>query len=71
MSFGNLLILLGLGLILAGLAFRFGLLSWFGHLPGDIRYEGENFVFFAPLGSMLLISVIGSLLLWLFGRFFQ
>ena len=65
---GNLLIGLGLLLIIAGLAFKFGLLSWFGHLPGDIRYEGENFVFFAPLGSMLLISVLISLLLWLFNR---
>ncbi len=70
MTLGNLLITLGTGLILAGLAFRFGLLSWFGHLPGDIRYEGEHFVFFAPLGSMLLISVIASLLLWIFGKIF-
>jgi len=65
---GNLLIGLGVLLIVAGLAFKFGLLSWFGHLPGDFRYEGENFVFFAPLGSMLLISVLISLLLWLFNR---
>ena len=68
---GNLLITLGIGLILAGLALRLGLFSWFGHLPGDIRYEGENFIFFAPLGSMLLISVLGSLLFWIVGKFFD
>ena len=67
----NVLIALGIGLILAGLALRFGLLSWFGHLPGDFRYEGENFVFFAPLGSMLLISVLGSLLFWIVGKLFD
>jgi hypothetical protein len=68
---GNLLIALGIGLILAGIALRFGLLSWFGHLPGDFRYEGENFVFFAPLGSMLLISLLASLLFWIVGKFFD
>ncbi len=68
MSVSNLLIGIGLLLILAGIAFRYGLLGWFGHLPGDIRYEGDNFVFFAPFGSMILISVVLSLLLWLFNR---
>jgi len=65
---GNTLIGLGVLFILAGLAWKFGLLSWFGHLPGDIRYEGDHFVFFAPLGSMILISVVLSLILWLFNR---
>ncbi len=65
---GNILIGIGTLLILAGIAWKWGLLSWFGHLPGDFRYEGEHFVFFAPLGSMLLISLVLSLLLWLFNR---
>ncbi|WP_292662732.1 DUF2905 domain-containing protein [Nitratifractor sp.] len=65
---GNFLIGIGALLILAGVAFKYGLLGWFGHLPGDIRYEGDNFVFFAPFGSMILISVVLSLLLWLFNR---
>jgi energy-converting hydrogenase Eha subunit H len=65
---GNLLIGAGVLLMVAGLALKTGLFSWFGHLPGDIRYEGEHFVFYAPLGSMLLISAVISLLLWLFNR---
>jgi hypothetical protein len=65
---GNTLIGIGVLFILGGLAWKFGLLSWFGHLPGDIRYEGDNFVFFAPFGSMILISVILSLILWIFNR---
>ncbi len=65
---GNFLIGIGTLLFLVGIAWKWGLLSWFGHLPGDFRYEGEHFVFFAPLGSMLLISLVLSLLLWLFNR---
>jgi len=34
-----LLIGAGVALILLGLAYKFGLLGWFGNLPGDIRYE--------------------------------
>jgi di/tricarboxylate transporter len=60
---GNTLIYLGIGLIIAGIAYKFGLLSWFGNLPGDIKSE-HSFVFI-PLTSMLLISVVVSLLMWL------
>ena len=65
---GNFLIMVGALMILAGIAFRYGLLDWFGKLPGDFRYEGDHFVFFAPLGSMILLSIILSLLFWLFNR---
>ena len=65
---GNLLIGVGLLLVMAGLAFKFGLLSWFGHLPGDLRYEGDHFMVFIPFTSMILISIVLSLLLWIFNR---
>lgn len=65
---GNFLIAVGALLIVAGVAFKYGLLDWFGHLPGDIRYEGENFVFFAPFGSMILLSIFLSLIFWFFNR---
>jgi hypothetical protein len=39
-----------------------------GRLPGDIRIEKENFSFFFPLGTCLLVSLLLSLLLWLFKR---
>jgi len=35
----------------------------FGNLPGDIKIEKENFVFYLPLGSSLLISLILTLVL--------
>ncbi len=38
------------------------LFSWFGHLPGDIRIERENMRLFIPLGSMIVISLVLTLL---------
>jgi hypothetical protein len=39
-----------------------------GRLPGDIVYRGKNTTFYFPLVTCLLLSVILSLILWLFGR---
>lgn len=66
---GNTLIVLGIGLILAGIAYKFGLMDWFGNLPGDIRYKSEHSFIFVPITSMLLISILLSLLFWLRERF--
>ena len=46
-------------------------LSWFGQLPGDIRIERPGFRFYAPITTMLLLSVGVSFLVWLFGKFFR
>ena len=46
------------------------LYSWFGNLPGDIRYEGKGGVVFAPLVSMLLISAALSALGWVIRKLF-
>lgn len=66
----KVLIIVGLFVLLIGIALNYApwLLSWFGKLPGDIRIERENGVFFFPMTSMLLISVIISLILMLFFR---
>lgn len=64
----NALILAGVVLILAGLAFKFGLLDWFGNLPGDIKYEQEQTRLYFPVTSMLAVSIVFSLLLWWFRR---
>jgi hypothetical protein len=60
---GSLLLIIGLVL-----AWAPWLLSWFGRLPGDIRIERDNGVFFFPVTSMLLVSVVLSLLLALLFR---
>lgn len=44
--------------------------GWFGNLPGDIKVERENFRFYAPIVSMLVISLILSLLVRIFRQYF-
>ncbi len=69
-STGLLVILLGVGVIVVGLLIYTGALSWFGRLPGDIRYEGERTRVYFPVTSMLLVSLALSLLGYLLRRFF-
>jgi ribose/xylose/arabinose/galactoside ABC-type transport system permease subunit len=66
-SLGALLVVAGILLWLLDLKNPF---AWFGHLPGDIRIERDNFRFYAPLVSMLVVSVVVSLLLRLWRHFF-
>ena len=63
-----ILIALGVVLILAGLLYMSGLLSWFGRIPGDIRIESETTRIYVPIVSMLLVSFVLSLVLWLVGK---
>jgi hypothetical protein len=46
-----------------------GGLSWFGRLPGDVRLERGNVRFYAPIASMLLVSVALTVVLRLVQRF--
>ena len=66
----RLLIITGLGLLAIGVLLHFapGLFHWFGRLPGDIRVERENGVFFVPITSMLLVSLVLTLLINLLRR---
>ena len=66
---GKSLIILGLLLTAVGLLLTFsGKLPLVGKLPGDIRIERENFSFYFPLGTCLLLSLLVSLVFWLFRR---
>jgi hypothetical protein len=67
-SAGPLLVILGVILVLIGLAVSWGAFGWFGRLPGDIRIERESARVYIPLVSMLVISVVLSLLLYLIRR---
>jgi len=63
------LIVLGLVLVAAGLAWPWISKLGLGRLPGDIRIEGEGGGFYFPIVTCLVISVVLSLLLlWLFRR---
>jgi hypothetical protein len=67
---GKVLIVVGLVAVLVGLVMQFApqAFSWFGKLPGDIRYEKGNMKFFFPITTMILVSVGISLLLKFLGR---
>jgi hypothetical protein len=52
-----------------GLLANTGALSWFGHLPGDIRIEREHVRVYMPIVSMLIISVVLSVVLGILRRF--
>ena len=64
----RILILLGLILVAAGLLWRWIAPLRLGHLPGDIVIEHQNFSFYFPITTGLLISAILTLLLWLINR---
>jgi len=67
---GPLLVGLGIAQVLLGLLVWSGALSWFGRLPGDVRIERESVHIYVPLVSMLLVSIVISLLLYLLRRLF-
>jgi hypothetical protein len=66
---GKTLIYLGIFLVVVGLIFSLGgKIPWLGHLPGDIHIQRERFSFYFPLTTCLLISLIITLVLYLFRR---
>ncbi|HEY7405574.1 MAG TPA: DUF2905 domain-containing protein [Candidatus Angelobacter sp.] len=60
---GGVIVIVGAVLLLAG---RLNLPL--GRLPGDITLRGKNSVFYFPIVTCLLISIVLSLIFWLFGR---
>jgi hypothetical protein len=67
---GKLLVLLGGTIVIVGLALI--LVSRtnlpIGRLPGDIVYRGKNTIFYFPLATSLVLSVVLSILLYVIGR---
>ena len=62
------LIILGLVLVVAGLLWPWLTRIGLGRLPGDIHIEGENGGFYFPIVTCLVISIVLSVLLWIFRR---
>jgi hypothetical protein len=65
MLMARFLIILGVILIVVGLAWPLLAKLGLGRLPGDIHVEREGFSFFFPITTGLIISVVVSLILWL------
>jgi hypothetical protein len=68
---GKLIIVAGAAIIVIGVLIYFlgDKMNWMGRLPGDIRIERENFKFYFPLTTMVLVSILLSLVLWLVRKF--
>lgn len=62
------LIIVGLVLLVAGLAWPWLSRLPFGRLPGDFSVERENFSFFFPLATSVVVSIVISVLVWLFRK---
>jgi hypothetical protein len=66
---GKLLIVFGLVIVGAGLILLISdKIPWLGKLPGDIVVKRDNFTFFFPLATCILISIVLSLILWFFRK---
>ncbi len=65
-SIGRVLIIAGLVIAAVGAAFLFSdKVSFLGKLPGDIRIERENFSFYFPLGTSILLSILLTAIVWI------
>jgi uncharacterized membrane protein YidH (DUF202 family) len=69
-SVGLVVVVGGVFIVVGGLLIYTGALSWFGRLPGDIRYESGNVRVYIPIVSMLLVSVALTVLFSLLRRLF-
>jgi len=66
---GKALIVIGICLVVAGfLLLLVGRIPFLGHLPGDISFKKDNFSFYFPLTTCLIISLLLSLLFYLFRK---
>jgi uncharacterized protein YybS (DUF2232 family) len=66
---GKLLVIVGLVIAAVGVLLWSGVgKGWLGRLPGDINYTKGNFSFHFPIITCLIVSIVLTLLLWLFRK---
>jgi hypothetical protein len=66
---GRTLVVIGVVIVAIGLVILLaGRIPWIGRLPGDIHVQRESWSFYFPLTTSIVISVVLSLLFYLFGR---
>jgi uncharacterized protein YybS (DUF2232 family) len=68
MGFGVVLFMVGLLLALSGHLLQ---MPWLGRLPGDISIRRENFSFYFPFASCIFVSILLSLVIWVFSSFWR
>lgn len=64
----RILIIIGLIIVAIGMAWPWLARLGLGRLPGDILIQRENFTFYLPITTGLIVSVVLSLILWLINR---
>jgi hypothetical protein len=68
-AIGKLFVILGIVMIVIGLGFMFGdKIPYIGRLPGDISIKRENFSFYFPITTCIIISVILTILFSIFKK---
>lgn len=69
---GKYILIIGIVIVVIGILVYFfhDYLRWIGRLPGDIRIERENFRFYFPLATMIILSLLVTLIINIFKRFF-
>jgi membrane protein implicated in regulation of membrane protease activity len=66
---GKTLVVIGLVMTAVGIVLMLaGRVPWLGRLPGDIYVQRGNWSFYFPVVTSLVLSVLLTLLFWLFGR---
>lgn len=72
MELGKSLILIGFSITFIGFILFFSnKFSFFGNLLGDMKFENENFKFYFPFTSMILLSVVLTIVINIFYRLFK
>ena len=68
-ALGKLLIILGIVMALIGVGLLFAdKIPYVGRLPGDIYVKRGNFTFYFPLATSIVISILLTLIFWIFRR---
>ena len=68
---GRYIIFIGIAVVVIGIFIYFlhNKLHWIGRLPGDIRVEKENFRFYFPIVTMIIVSLVLTIVINLIKKF--
>ena len=69
---GKYILIAGIIIVVAGILIYFfhDYFKWIGRLPGDFRIEKENFRFYFPLVTMIILSLLITIIINILKRFF-
>lgn len=69
---GRMMMMAGIGIFILGLLFTLAArIPGFGQLPGDITVQRDNFTLYAPIGTMIVVSLVLTVIVNLLARFWR